>query len=108
MDDNEGERKEQKMLAPTIQLIKPDWFVSFPWLIYDSDNYVFRCGTCVRAKANNVFAHGKDSNKPKKDDPVKHEISADHKQSALVPKQQLTFTTARVTANDHERLAIIA
>ena len=93
--------KEIETPALTTRLIKSDWFVHFLWLQHNSGNHVFRCTTYVRAKAKNVFAYGKDCNKPKKGDLLKHEISADHKQSALVPKQQLAFTTARVTTIDH-------
>ena len=85
-----------------------DWFIRFPWLIHDGDNHVFRCWTCVHAKARIVFVTGKDANKLKKDDLVKHEMSADHNRPALLPQQQLAFATARVTANDHAKSAIIA
>ena len=73
----------------------------------DSDKYIFRCSAYIHPKAKNIFAHRKDCNKPKKDDLMKNEMSRAHNQSTLVPKQQLAFATARVTANDHARLAII-
>ena len=67
--ENFGE-SGKKILKTTTWLIKPDWFIRFPWLIHDRDNHVFRCRTCVHAKARNVFVSGKDANKPKKDDLV--------------------------------------
>ena len=83
---------------------KMDWFVRFAWLIHDSKSHVFRCKVCVHAKAKNVFVTWKDCAKPKKDDFAKHEISADHRISTLLPKHQMDF----VTANDHVKSAIIA
>ena len=78
------------------RLIK-DWSVRFPWawLINESKNH---------AKAKNVFVTGKDCAKPKKDNLAKHEISANHRRSTLLPKRQMDF----VTANDHVKSAIIA
>ena len=89
------------------RLIKPfkaDWFVRFLWLIYDSKSHVFCCKVCMHANAKNVFVTGKDCAKPKKDDLAKHEISANHRRSTLLPKHQMDF----VTANDHAKSAIIA
>jgi len=85
-----------------------DWFVRFPSSIHGSDNYIFQCSTWVRAKAKDIFAHGKECNKLKKDDLVKDEMYTDQKQLTLVPKQQLAFTTATVIANNHVKSAIIA
>ena len=77
---------------------KTDWFVRFAWLIHDSKSHVFRCKVCVHAKAKNVFVTGKDCAKPKKHNLAKHEISADHRRSTLLPKRQM---------NDHAKSAII-
>ena len=84
-------------------LIKVDWFIYIARLIHDSKSHVFRCKVCVHAKAKNVFVTRKDCAKPKKDDLAKHEISANHRRSMLLPKCQMDF----VTANDHVKSAII-
>ena len=89
------------------RLIKANWFVRFAWLIevnYNSKSHIFRCKVCVHAKAKNVFVTRKDCAKPKKDDLAKHEISADHRKSTLLPKRQMDF----VIANIHAKSAIIA
>ena len=89
------------------RLIKANWFVRFAWLIeviHNSKSLVFRCKVCVHAKAKNVFVTRKDCAKPKKDDLAKHEISADHRKSTLLPKRQMDF----VIANDQAKSAIIA
>ena len=52
-------------------------------------------------KANNVFVTGKDCAKPKNDDLAKHEISANHRRSTLLPKHQMDF----VTVNNHAKSA---
>ena len=88
-------KKRQKTTQPC--LIKADRFVRFAWLIHDSKSHVFRCKVCVHAKAKNVFVTGKNCAKSKKDDLAKHEISADHRRSTLLPRRQMDF----VTANDH-------
>jgi len=51
------------------QLIKTDWFMTFPWLIHK--NRLFRNNICVSAKTWNLFVSGKD-------DLVKHQGSTDH------------------------------
>ena len=54
-----------------------------------------------------MFVTGKDCAMPKKDNLAKHEISADLWRSTLLPKRQMDFTTASVTANYHVKSAII-
>ena len=64
-----GEKKTQQNSELTKpQLIKVDWFVTFPWLIHK--NKLFRWNISVSAKTSNVFVSGKD-------DLVKHQGSAD-------------------------------
>ena len=70
---------------------------------YDIKSHIFHCKLCVHAKAKNVFVTGKDCAKPKKDDLAKHDISADHQRSTLLPKRQMDF----MTANDYTKSAII-
>ena len=97
--DDRGNKTTENDAAMFDQF-KTDWFVHFVWLIHDSKSH---CKVCVHAKAKNVFVTGKDCAKPKKDDLAKHEISADHRRSTLLPKRQMDF----VTANDHAKSAII-
>ena len=99
--DDRG-KKRQKTTQP--RLNNADWFIRFAWLIHDNKSIVFRCKVCVHAKAKNVLVTGKDCAKSKKDNLAKHEISADHRRSALLPKRQMDF----VTVNDHAKSAIIA
>ena len=103
--DDDCRKKRQKTMQP--HLIKMDWVICFAWLIHDNESHVFRCKVCVHAKAKNVFVTGKDCTKPKKDDFAKHKISADHWRLTLLPKHQMDFVTASVTANDHAKSAII-
>jgi len=60
-------------------LIKPDWFVAFPWLI--NKNGRLRFNMYTSAKMSNVSVS-------KKDDLVKHQGSADHWQLLVLLKQQ--------------------
>jgi len=69
-----------------------DWFVHFPWLNMTATTTSFDVAHAFTLKPR--MENG-------------NEMSADHKQSALVSKQQLAFATARVTANDHAKSAII-
>ena len=107
-DDEPTEPKRKRQKPAPARLVKPDWFLRFPWLVHDPEKRLFRCKVCIDAKAKNVFVSGKDCTKPKKDDLAKHETSTDHRRSATVKRQQKEFVAAAVTANDHAKSAVIA
>ena len=88
--------------------IKSEWFTIFPWLSYEKDADVFKCKSCCKCNLKNVFTEGKSGQKPKRDDFVKHERSADHKLSSRSEDGEKNFKKAAENAHSKSHDAIIA
>lgn len=65
--------QEEIRRHPDLTDTQNGWYSLFSWLVYDSENRLFKCSTCVAAKKGNVFAVGKPAHKCKKDDISKHQ-----------------------------------
>lgn len=107
-NNKESDPKRKKYDRDGNRTIKAAWFKEFEWLEHSSDAQLLFCKLCRETRKKNVFALGKDSSKPKKDDLTKHGRSDDHKNSVEEKTLKSDLATAATNAYVGCKAAITA